>query len=119
MQLSPNQGFNEALFKTGVLLDQVYGMVSLTEQDYLEEVIDDLKWQSPICRDAFLTQAIHEARVANDAGDAMGFLKSQSDDIVIDEAHKVVTTPAYMLASNLVEADAGISKLVAATLALI
>ena len=41
------------------------------------------------------------------------------DDIVIDEAHKVVTTPASMLASNLVEADAGISTLVAATLALV
>ena len=41
------------------------------------------------------------------------------DDIVIDNTHKVVTTPAYMLASNLVEADAGIGKLVTATLALI
>ena len=89
MQLSPNQRFNEALIKTAVLLYQVDGMVSLTEQDYLEEVIDDLKWQSPICRDAFLTQAIHEARVANDAGDAMGFLKSQSDELNFD-AEKVV-----------------------------
>lgn len=41
------------------------------------------------------------------------------DDIVIDNTHKVVTTPAYMLASNLVEADTGIGKLVTATLALI
>jgi len=38
---------------------------------------------------------------------------------VIDNTHKVVTTPAYMLASNLVEADAGIGKLVTATLELI
>ena len=40
------------------------------------------------------------------------------DDIVIDNTHKVVTTPAYMLASNLVEADAGIAKLVNAVLAM-
>lgn len=35
------------------------------------------------------------------------------DDIVVDEANKVVSTPAYMLANSLVEANAGISKLVA------
>lgn len=38
------------------------------------------------------------------------------DSIVVDEIHKVVTTPAYMLASNLVEADLGIAKLVNAVL---
>ncbi|MEN8771655.1 MAG: TerB family tellurite resistance protein, partial [Glaciecola sp.] len=89
MQLSPNQRFNEALIKTAVLLYQVDGLVSLTEQDYLEEVIDDLNWQSPICKDAFLTQAIHEARVANDAGDALAFLKYQADELNFDAA-KVV-----------------------------
>jgi enhancing lycopene biosynthesis protein 2 len=35
------------------------------------------------------------------------------DDIVVDEVNKVVSTPAYMLANSLVEANAGISKLVA------
>ncbi|WP_394205217.1 isoprenoid biosynthesis glyoxalase ElbB [Shewanella waksmanii] len=34
------------------------------------------------------------------------------DDIVIDTERKVVSTPAYMLAQSIVEADAGISKLV-------
>ena len=34
------------------------------------------------------------------------------DDIVIDASNKLVTTPAYMLAQSIVEADAGISKLV-------
>ena len=33
-------------------------------------------------------------------------------DIVVDEAHRLVTTPAYMLAENLPDAEAGISKLV-------
>ncbi|ARU57026.1 isoprenoid biosynthesis protein with amidotransferase-like domain [Oleiphilus messinensis] len=34
------------------------------------------------------------------------------DDIVIDEENKVITTPAYMLASRISEAAAGIEKLV-------
>lgn len=34
------------------------------------------------------------------------------DDIVVDAARKVVSTPAYMLAGNILEAEAGISKLV-------
>ncbi|GHG04314.1 isoprenoid biosynthesis glyoxalase ElbB [Thalassotalea marina] len=38
------------------------------------------------------------------------------DEIAIDEQRKVVSTPAYMLAESLVEADAGISKLVAQVL---
>lgn len=34
------------------------------------------------------------------------------DDIVVDDANRLVTTPAYMLAQNLVDAEKGISKLV-------
>ena len=34
------------------------------------------------------------------------------DDIVVDEQHKLVTTPAYMLANRISEAAAGIEKLV-------
>ncbi|CAI8206251.1 MAG: Uncharacterised protein [Glaciecola sp. HTCC2999] len=89
MQLSPTQRFNEALIKTAVLLYQVDGMVSLTEQDYLEEVIKGLNWQSPICKEAFLTQAIHEARVAKDTDQAMSFIKELADDLNFDAA-KVV-----------------------------
>ncbi|MDQ4430788.1 isoprenoid biosynthesis glyoxalase ElbB [Yokenella regensburgei] len=40
------------------------------------------------------------------------------DDIVVDEDHKVVTTPAYMLAQNIAEAATGIDKLVARVLVL-
>lgn len=38
------------------------------------------------------------------------------DDIVVDEEHKVVTTPAYMLATRIDEAAMGIEKLVACVL---
>lgn len=34
------------------------------------------------------------------------------NDIVIDTTHKLVTTPAYMLAKNISEVDAGINKLI-------
>lgn len=40
------------------------------------------------------------------------------DDIVVDEEHKVVTTPAYMLAEDIAQAAAGIEKLVARVLVL-
>ncbi|GAB2780364.1 isoprenoid biosynthesis glyoxalase ElbB [Halomonas shantousis] len=45
---------------------------------------------------------------------AMGGLHKSCavDDIVVDREHKVVTTPAYMLAGRLSEAAAGIFKLV-------
>lgn len=40
------------------------------------------------------------------------------DDIVVDEDHKIVTTPAYMLAQNIAEAASGIEKLVSRVLVL-
>lgn len=42
----------------------------------------------------------------------------QVEDIVVDNAHKVVTTPAYMLATSMTEAATGINKLVKNVLAL-
>ncbi|MBN7821845.1 isoprenoid biosynthesis glyoxalase ElbB [Bowmanella sp. Y26] len=39
------------------------------------------------------------------------------DDIVVDKTHKLVTTPAYMLAKDIAEAAQGINKLVDAVLA--
>ncbi|PHR65781.1 isoprenoid biosynthesis glyoxalase ElbB [Pseudidiomarina marina] len=41
------------------------------------------------------------------------------DDIVVDENHRVVTTPAYMLAKSLDAAEKGISKLVERVLAMV
>ncbi|WP_257284150.1 isoprenoid biosynthesis glyoxalase ElbB [Endozoicomonas sp. SESOKO1] len=65
------------------------------------------------------------ATIGNDAATAEAMEKTgvthQScavDEIVVDEAHKLVTTPAYMLAQNISEAAAGISKLVTKVLSL-
>lgn len=38
------------------------------------------------------------------------------NDIVVDEQHKLVSTPAYMLAESILDADAGIEKLVKAVI---
>lgn len=40
-------------------------------------------------------------------------------EIVVDEKHKIVTTPAYMLAQNIAEAAAGIEKLVSEVIKMI
>ena len=40
------------------------------------------------------------------------------DEIVVDQAQRIVSTPAYMLATSMLEAEAGINKLVAKVLAL-
>ena len=40
------------------------------------------------------------------------------DNVVIDESNKLVTTPAYMLAESILEADAGIEKLVSSVLSI-
>ncbi|OOC15122.1 isoprenoid biosynthesis protein ElbB [Dickeya dadantii] len=57
--------------------------------------------------------------IGNDEGtaqaiEAMGgvHVTCPVDDIVVDVAHKVVTTPAYMLANSIGEAASGIEKLV-------
>lgn len=63
--------------------------------------------------------------IGNDAGtaaaiDAMGgrHVNCAVDDCVIDQERKIVTTPAYMYAARISEAQRGISKLVNAVLEL-
>ncbi|GIU51018.1 glyoxalase [Shewanella sairae] len=57
--------------------------------------------------------------IGNDAETAAAFEQQGGqhhtvsvDEIVVDEQHKVVSTPAYMLANDIVEAHSGISKLI-------
>src|SRR6056300_1256349 len=89
MQLSPLQRFNESLIKLCVLLYQIDGKITLSEQDYLEQVIAELSWQSPISIEAFTNDAIHQARVAVDNDEALAFVKAMVDDLNFD-AEKVV-----------------------------
>jgi len=81
MQLSEQQSFNQALIKLSVLLYQVDGMVTLSEQDYLNAMVESLDWQSPICREAFLNDTIYQTRKAIDTGGAITFLRSLKQDL--------------------------------------
>ena len=64
-----------------------------------------------------------QGTIGNEAGTietltAMGLehINCEVDNIVIDKKHKVVSTPAYMLATSISEASMGINKLVKALL---
>lgn len=66
-----------------------------------------------------------QATIGNDpdtasALNAMGahHVECSVDNIVVDEKHKVVSTPAYMLANSIIEADSGIACLVQKVLSL-
>lgn len=63
--------------------------------------------------------------IGNDAGTAAALQSKGAlhqdcavDQIVVDEANKLVTTPAYMLAENILQVENGINKLVAKVLEL-
>jgi len=84
MQLSEQQSFNQALIKLSVLLYQVDGMVTLSEQDYLNAMVESLDWQSPICREAFLNDTIYQTRKAIDTDGAITFLRSLKQDLSFD-----------------------------------
>jgi enhancing lycopene biosynthesis protein 2 len=43
-------------------------------------------------------------------------INCEVNDIVVDEPNRIVSTPAYMLAQSILEAESGINKLVAAVL---
>ena len=84
MQLSLQQLFNQSLIKLAVLLYQIDRKVMLTEQDYLDEVLDDMDWQSPISQNAFFNDAIYQARQAIDTGTELEFLRELQQDLLYD-----------------------------------
>ncbi len=81
MQLTEQQGFNEALIQLSVLLYQIDGKISLTEQDYVEQIMDSLDWGSTICKEAFLNSAIHRARQAVDNHDCKAFMQKLGEEL--------------------------------------
>lgn len=89
MQLSSQQSFNQALVRLAVLLYQIDNKVTLTEQDYLEQLVNSLEWESPICPEAFLNDVIYQTRKALDTGVAMDYLREFKDDLSFD-AHKAM-----------------------------
>lgn len=80
------QIFNESLIKLAVLLYQIDGKVSLSEQDYLEEYCNSIKWRSGISLSAFINQAIHDARNAIDTQKEREYLFSLGSGLNVDPA---------------------------------
>ena len=61
----------------------------------------------------------HDAATSGEINNMGGIhISCNVDDIITDHEHKVVTTPAYMEAGSISEAEAGISKLVAKVISL-
>ena len=84
MHLSEEQRFNQAIIKLAVLFYQVDRKILLSEQDYLEELIESLEWDSPICREAYVKEVIYQIRTALDAGEAVDTLRSLQSDLSFD-----------------------------------
>jgi tellurite resistance protein len=84
MQLSEQQSFNQALIQLSVLLYQVDGVVTLSEQDYLSNIVETLSWESPICPEAFLNDTIYQTRKAIDTGDAVSYMRSLKNALSFD-----------------------------------
>jgi len=84
-----HQLHNQALIKLSVLLYQIDGIVSLSEQDYFDELVQGMPWHSGICQDAFVSDAIHLAREAIDSNAAADYIRSLSEDLNIDAARSL------------------------------
>ena len=95
MHLSTQQPYQEALIKMAVLFYQVDGKITLTEQDYLDELLESLDWDSPISRDAFMNDVIYHTRTAIDAGEATDVLKSLQP-LLVKDANRAVEVATVM-----------------------
>ena len=84
-----HQLHNQALIKLSVLLYQIDGLVSLSEQDYFDELVQGMPWHSGISQDAFVSDAIHSAREAIDSGSAADYIRSLSEELNIDAARSL------------------------------
>ena len=85
-KVTPTQTFNESLIKLLVLLYQVDGIVTLTEQDLFDEITSSLDWRSGVSISAFINDAIHQARVAIDEQASREFLFTLSDGLNVNAA---------------------------------
>ena len=86
---NPIQEQNQALIKMMVLLYQIDGKVTLTEQDYVTKVLEQMEWSSGISKEAYLNESIHLARQAIDADRSEEFLRQLSNELNIDAARSL------------------------------
>lgn len=81
IDMTKTQSFNEALIKLLVLMYQIDGKVTLTEQDYFENISEKLDWQNTVSLSAYITDVIHQTRVAIDSNSAREYLFGLADGL--------------------------------------
>ena len=86
LTISKTQEFNESVIKLLVLLYQIDGKVTLTEQDYFENIAEKMDWHSGVSISAFINEAIHQTRVAIDQNSARELLFSLATGLNHDPA---------------------------------
>ncbi|MGO2345058.1 MAG: isoprenoid biosynthesis glyoxalase ElbB [Providencia sp.] len=93
-------------------------LLSLVQQMHQQKKPLGLMCIAPVMLPRMLNTSV-ELTIGNDSETIAQIIKMGGkhiectvDNIVVDEANKVVTTPAYMLAQSIAEANTGISKLV-------
>lgn len=84
--LKDAQDFNEDLIKLAVLLYQIDGKVTLTEQDYFENLVSKMDWHNGVSIEAFINDAIHQSRLAIAQSETREFLFSLSAGLNHDPA---------------------------------
>ncbi|MDT0595965.1 TerB family tellurite resistance protein [Glaciecola petra] len=84
--LKDAQNFNEDLIKLAVLLYQIDGKVTLSEQDYFESLVNNMDWHNGVSLEAFINDAIHQSRLAIDQYETKEFLFSLSAGLNHDPA---------------------------------
>ncbi|MFQ6372845.1 isoprenoid biosynthesis glyoxalase ElbB [Shewanella sp. YIC-542] len=104
-------------------------VVTPAVRDFIAQFVDNAKVVGFICIAPMMIPALYGAGAKGTIGDdpqtaaafcAMGgeHVAAQVSDIVVDDARKIVSTPAYMLAGSIAQANSGIEKLVAKVLTL-
>lgn len=80
------QAFNEDVIKLAVLLYQIDGKITLSEQDYFDELVSNMTWYNGVSIEAFVNDAIHQSRNAIDRNETREFLFSLSRGLNHDPA---------------------------------
>lgn len=99
MELSPKQRFNEALLTLGTVLYQIDGKVSLSEIDYIDELVPLSEWESPLDKIGVQNAIIHKCREAIDCNQAVELVRSLKDDLMFD-ADKALEVAKHVVAAD-------------------
>ena len=118
------KNLSDLAFK-GSAYEVIPAVTTLIQQAHASKKAQGFICIAPVLAAAALGDQNVRLTIGNDS-DTAATLESKGDqhvncpvdEIVVDEAHRVVTTPAYMLASGILEAEAGINKLVSEVLKL-